>query len=179
MDAELKPTVASKIVLPVRPKSLLIELEDIVDADGARVCVRVDKCDEVLVLRHVGLPGARSAAGKGDDGDQAMSQVEFLLRNCAPVIHASTSFVDAEGRALRPAFHCDLEHAVAGSVPWELMTLRDKLAVIQGSLELSGFGGAAEATFSSRGSAGGSPGVGALEGSEGHGQGAEGGPPGS
>jgi hypothetical protein len=173
METELKPTVASEIVLPVRPKFLLIELNDLFTATGARAVVRCDRCEEVLILRHLGLPGARPGI-KVDEGEQKVSQVEFILRNCAPVVHTATSFATSDGGEVRPAFHCDEEHAVPGSVPWDLTSLSDKLGVIQGLLELSGFGGAANATFPAGGSGGRAAGVGALAGVEGDGEGAEG-----
>ena len=132
MDAELKPTVASEIALPVR----LVELKDLKTNDGAPVRVLCERRDELFVQEQFALPGERGSVDEpatAETPEAKRENAKRLLDRAPGLIHAATALVGADGREVRPAFHCDEAHAVPGSFPWRLMSLGDKLRVITAS----------------------------------------------
>lgn len=145
MDTQLKPTMASEIVVRGRPRSKLIELPELTTADGSPARVQCDRLEETFILRNLGLPGARAGAEKLD----RVAQLEAMLKS-APIVHAGTAFAGPDGGEVRPAFHCDEAHAVPGSVPWDSLSFDSKLEVMNTLLELGGFGGAAAHQFPAR-----------------------------
>lgn len=150
MDSQLKPTVASEIVVPTK----MVELRSLKTVHGAPVVVCCERRDELFISEMFLLPGARPSEGdspskepvRGSE-DQRLAEAKRLLAVAPGLIHSATSFVDTSGMAVRPAFHCDEASAVPGSFPWAMVALEDKLRVIVGCLEVSGFGGAADVEF--------------------------------
>jgi len=134
------------------------------------------------VQEQFALPGERGSLDEQDAPETPESKranAKKLLDRSPGLIHAATALVAADGREVRPAFHCDEAHAVPGSIPWRLMSLGDKLRVITACLDLSGFGGAADSKFPGEDDEGAPHSVGAVEVREGDGDQAAGGASGS
>jgi hypothetical protein len=170
--------VASEIALPVR----LVELKDLKTKAGDPVRVLCERRDELFVQEQFALPGERGSLDEPaapDTPESKRENAKKLLDRSPVLIHSATVLIGADGREVRPAFHCDEAHAVPGSFPWRLMSLGDKLRVITAILDESGFGGAADSKFSGEDAEGTTHGVGALEVREGDGDPAAGGAPGS
>lgn len=152
METERRPTVASEIALPpALPEHLLVELADLKTKDGGPVYVGCDRPDPLHVLERYGLPGTDPKDADANSPAARMRRVSFVLNGCADLVHRYTSLGLADGTTLRPAFHCDEAHAVSHSIPWDRVTLNDKLAVVNALLRLGGFGGAAAAEFPAQG----------------------------
>lgn len=154
-----QPTLASEIELPIRA----VELKHLRTRDGKPVVVFVEGRDELWVKEQLGLPG--DVPGEPKSSAEKDQHTRSLLNVAAPLIHQLTWLSGASG-PIRPAFHCDESHAVPGSVPWAMVRLADKLAVVTTLLDLCGCGGAAEARFSGEDGEGSSHGVGAVAGGD-------------
>jgi len=144
MEAELRPTMASEIVPPVRREFVLVELRDLKTVSGERVRVRCDRPDPTVVLEHFALPGAYPKAKAPPTSGERVRNVLRMIESAPALVHRWTAFAGEDGAEVRPAFHCDDAHAVAGSQPWAELSIGDKLTVVNAFMDLTGFGGAAE-----------------------------------
>lgn len=165
----MRPTVVSEVVLPVR----LVALEYLHTTSGEPVQVQCEAVGPLAMLDVLkGLPGGHPRR-VGETGELEPAPVDpaeqmRIFNEYAPaMIEAGTTLTAPDGGEVRPAFYFDPNaprHAL--SLPGRMLAESDKVLLVTTIMELSGYGGAAEADIFPEGRAGTDDGLGAVEAGE-------------
>lgn len=153
MDAVKTVTLAGSIKLPVSD----VELKHLTDASGNPVVVRCERVDEVVVLRSLKtLPGSRDgdAEREAELEQRAMTVEEQIAvgerldQMAMELVPVGTALAAEGGTMVRPAFYFGDVPPYPGAVPWRMLRMEDKSALVTAILQVSGFGGGPAASTS-------------------------------
>lgn len=135
-------TSVDDIALPIED----VALDHLRTHDGAKVVVRCERINEVLLLEATEMmPGGAPDDAAGD----ALAQVRLVDRWAPALFRHGTALRGADGKEVRPAFYDGEVAPHPRSIPIRLLHEADKARLVVTLMRLGGYvGGAAdEASF--------------------------------
>ena len=133
----------TEVVAPVE----IVELEHLRTRDNEPFAVECTRIDELLYLKHLGLPGASMSVEelKAKLTDSTLDSLDQIRAVLPPIVEAGTALIGADGRRIAPAFSWDPAKCPP-ALPGHYLSVTDLSTLAAVILRLSGFAsGAAEA----------------------------------
>lgn len=163
----LRESCVEDIVIP----EVVVELQHLQTSDGQPVRVRCRRPDVLVLTESIGaLPGLRPDGGAGSISDEAA--VQATMRISPALIESATSFLAADGSAVRPAFYFGEKSPDPRSLPGSVLHPADRIVLVTAILKIGGYAGVASSAeqFPGANGAGADGGGGAVEGGVGGGE---------